>query len=98
MIETVDKCGLCGLEVKTRKHHLIPRSRGGTATIDCCETCENFCHKTWSHNELRDIYNTVDLIRTSEKFMKFLKWRLKQPPETLFKSARGCDRCKRKYS
>lgn len=93
-----NKCELCGLEVKTRKHHLIPRSRGGTATADLCETCENFCHSTWSHNELRDIYNTVDLIVTSEKFMKFLKWRRKQSPDTLFKSDRGNDRSKRKYS
>lgn len=98
MSELVDKCVFCGLTTTVRGHHIVPKSKGGTTTVPTCQTCEDFIHNTWSHNELRDIYNTVDLIKTSEKFMKFLKWRLKQPADTVFKSDRGCDRCKRKYS
>ena len=93
-----NKCELCDLKVKTRKHHLIPRSRGGKSTIDCCETCENFCHKTWSHNELRDTYNNVETILLDSKFQKFLKWRLKQPAETLFKTEKNKNRRGGKYS
>lgn len=98
MSQLVNKCELCGLEVKTRKHHLIPKCKKGKLTIDCCETCENFCHSVWENNELRDTYNNIESILESEPFQRFLKWRRKQSPDTLFKSDRGCARCKRKYS
>ena len=91
-------CVFCGLRTHTREHHIIPKSKGGTATVDSCQTCEDFLHNTWSHNELRDTYNNVETILADEKFKKFLKWRLKQPPETLFKSDKGKTRSKRKYS
>lgn len=90
-------CKLCGLETYVTRHHLIPRSKGGTVTISCCPTCESFLHRTWTHNELRDIYNTVELILNNEKFQKFLKWRLKQPATVLFKSSAGKFRDKNKY-
>jgi hypothetical protein len=93
-----NKCELCNLIVNTRKHHLIPKSKGGKTTIDCCETCENFLHKTWSHNELRDTYNNVKTILADVKFQKFLKWRLKQPPITVFHSDIGKFRNRKKYS
>lgn len=91
-------CELCQLHVYTRKHHLTPRSKGGKETADVCETCESFIHKTWTHNELRNTYNSVGAILSSEKFQKFLKWRRKQPVTALFKSERGKNRDKRKYS
>lgn len=91
-------CVLCKMQVVTRKHHLIPRSKDGEVTIDCCETCESFLHKNWSNNELRDKYNSVIAILEDEKFQKFLKWRIKQGPTVLFKSNTGKFRNKRKYS
>lgn len=91
-------CEFCGLRTITRNHHLTPRSKGGKDTALCCENCENFIHSTWSHNELRDMYNNVETIVQNEKFQKFLKWRLKQPTTVVFKSDRGNNRCKRKYS
>jgi hypothetical protein len=72
--------------VHTRKHHLIPRCRKGKETIDCCETCESYIHKTWNHNELGDTFNSVKAILADEGFQKFLKWRRKQTADTLFKS------------
>jgi hypothetical protein len=92
------ECQLCGLSTLTRKHHLIPKSKGGTDTVDICETCESFIHKTWSHNQLRDTYNNLNSILSDEKFQKFLKWRKKQNPTTLFRSDIGNQRSKRKYS
>lgn len=91
------KCVLCNLSTFTRKHHIVPKSKGGKETVDCCETCENFCHSTWSHNELRDTYNNVETILANEKFQKFLKWRLKQPLDTVFKSEPSRTRTKHKY-
>lgn len=93
-----ETCQLCGMFLEVRNHHIIPKSKGGNVTIHCCETCETFCHSTWSHNELRDTYNTVESILSTETFQKFLKWRLKQDTMTVFKSDRGQFRSKRKYS
>lgn len=91
-------CELCRLKTQTRRHHLIPRCKNGKETINCCFTCEDYLHKTWSHNQLRDTYNNVDIIVSDEGFQKFLKWRRKQPITTIFKSIPNKIRNKRKYS
>lgn len=98
MSQLIDKCVFCGFTTTVREHHIVPRAKGGTTTVLCCETCESFLHKTWSHNELRDVYNNVETILANEAFQRFLKWRKKQSPDTLFKSDRGNNRSKRKYS
>lgn len=98
MSAEITQCRFCGLTTFTRGHHVVPRSKGGEEVVQTCFTCEDFIHKTWSHNELRDVYNSVDSILQTEKFQNFLRWRRKQPVTSVFKSARGCERCKRKYS
>lgn len=97
MASKFDNCTFCKLVTLTRGHHLIPRSKDGTTIVQSCETCEDFIHKTWSHNELRDVYNTVESILATEKFQKFLKWRLRQPVDVVFKSSTGKHRDKNKY-
>ena len=91
------KCELCKMVLYTRRHHLTPKSKGGKETIDCCFTCENFLHKTFSNNELRDVYNSIESILSNEKFQSFLKWRRKQSPTIIFKSSAGKFRNKNKY-
>jgi len=91
-------CVFCHMTSKTRGHHIIPRSKGGEVTVPTCETCESYIHKTWTHNQLRDTFNTVETILSDEGFQRFLKWRKKQSPSVLFKSERGKYRDKRKYS
>jgi formate dehydrogenase maturation protein FdhE len=93
----VRRCELCKMCPYTRKHHIIPRSEKGKITIDCCETCESFLHKTWSNKQLRDTYNTVESILDTEKFQKLLKWRRKQPNTIVFKSDPGKFRDKHPY-
>jgi hypothetical protein len=97
MASEINQCVFCKLTTLTRGHHLIPRCKSGTIIVNTCPTCENFIHSTWSHNELRDVYNTVDSILNNEKFQKFLKWRLKQPSTVIFKSTTGKFRDKNKY-
>ena len=93
----IDICVFCEQKVLTRGHHIIPACKGGNVRVPACITCEDFIHNTWSHNELRDVYNTPESIKNNEKFQKFLKWRLKQPLDTIFKSDRGNNRSKNKY-
>ena len=90
-------CNLCNMPAPTRKHHLVPRCKKGTETIDCCETCESYLHRQWTHNQLRDTYNSVEVILADEGFQKFLKWRRKQPATALFKSSPGKFRDKHPY-
>jgi hypothetical protein len=97
MTAEVNKCVFCGLTTFTRGHHIIPRSKGGETTVATCETCESYIHKTWTHNELRDTYNSVEVILANEGFQKFLKWRRKQPSTALFKSQPGKFRDKHPY-
>jgi Uma2 family endonuclease len=79
-------CVFCKREVNTREHHIVPRCKKGKITVSSCESCEHFIHSTWTHNELRDIYNSVDIILKDVKFNTFLKWLLKQKPDVVFKS------------
>jgi 5-methylcytosine-specific restriction protein A len=91
------QCEFCGLITLTRGHHVVPKSKGGKETVQACETCESYIHRTWSHNQLRDVFNSLESILSDEGFQKFLKWRRKQPATTLFKSDRGKYRDKHKY-
>ena len=98
MAMEINKCEFCGFVTAIRGHHIIPRSKGGTSIVPTCETCESYIHKTWTHNQLRDIYNSVEIILADEGFQKFLKWRRKQPATALFRSDPGKFRDKRKYT
>ncbi|MFN7140457.1 MAG: hypothetical protein ACK4UN_14060 [Limisphaerales bacterium] len=94
----METCVFCKREgVKTRGHHIVPRCKGGREIVPACQSCEDFIHKTWSHNQLRDTYNNVETILADEQFQRFLKWLLKQPRFTYFESARGKFRAKGKF-
>jgi hypothetical protein len=95
--ENIGKCVFCGILTEVRKHHIIPKSKEGTVTVDTCEVCESYIHKTWTHSELKYRFNTVKSILENEGFQKFLKWRRKQSSYTIFKSVRGKYRDKNKY-
>ena len=90
-------CVFCKREVPTRKHHIIPRCKGGRETEPTCHSCEDFIHKTWTHNELRDTYNTVQTIQVDPRFQRFLKWLYKQKEGTVFRSRRNRNRLDRPY-
>ena len=93
----INICAFCGLFVFTRGHHVVPKAKGGTTIVPTCETCESFIHKTWSHNELRDVYNSVESILATPEFQAFLKWRRKQDITAVFKSSKGKYRDRNKY-
>ena len=97
MSEQFDQCAFCQRHVATGQHHIIPRCKGGRQTAPTCRSCEDFIHKTWSHNQLRDDYNTIEKIRADQRYQKFLKWLLKQKEGADFRTARNRDRTNRKY-
>jgi hypothetical protein len=92
----IARCAFCERETRTRGHHVVPRSKGGKLVVPTCESCENFIHSTWSHNELRDTWNTVEKVRADERFARFLKWLLKQPVGAVYRSKRNRQRLERR--
>src|SRR5215470_14307209 len=82
----VESCVFCKRQVPTRGHHVVPRCKGGTEIVPTCHSCEDFIHKTWSHNELRDTFSTVETILADARFQKFLKWLHKQQDTAVFPS------------
>jgi 5-methylcytosine-specific restriction enzyme A len=94
---TAIKCVFCRRSVQTRRHHIVPECKGGRETVPTCQTCEDFIHKTWSHNQLRDEFNTVEKILADERFQKFLAWLRKQKVTTYFPSDRNRKRTKHPY-
>ena len=93
-----DPCAFCQRNVPTRGHHVVPRCKGGRDIAPTCHSCEDFIHKTWSHNQLRDDFNTVEKILTDGRFQKFLRWLYKQQDGTVFKTCRNRERTGKKYS
>ena len=89
-----DRSGIRG----THGHHVVPRCKGGTTIVSTCGDCGSFIHNTWSHNELRDVYNTVEIIKVDERFQKFLKWLLKQATDKQHKTSRRNGRAEGKYT
>ena len=92
-----NQCIFCRRHVKTRGHHVVPRCKGGTATVPTCQTCEDFIHKTWTHNQLRDSVNSVEKILADPRFQKFLAWLHKQQNTAFFRSERSRERTKHPY-
>ena len=92
-----ESCVFCKRHVPTRGHHVVPRCKGGTEIVPTCHSCEDFIHKTWSHNELRDTFNSVESILADARFQKFLKWLHKQHETAVFRSERGRSRKPGKY-
>jgi hypothetical protein len=97
--EMSDICAFCGRSgaPKTHGHHVIPKCRGGKEIAPTCGACGSFIHATWSHNELRDVYNTVEKVVADPRYQKFVKWLRKQPVTTHFKTERRNGRAKGKY-
>ena len=91
------QCVFCNRSVPTRGHHVVPRCKGGTEIEPTCHSCEDFIHKTWSHNELRDTFNTVESILADVRFQKFLQWLHKQHESTVFRTRRNRTRQPGRY-
>jgi 5-methylcytosine-specific restriction protein A len=92
-----EQCEFCKRNVATRGHHVVPRCKGGREIVPTCRSCEDFIHKTWTHNQLRDEFNTVEKILTDPRYQKFLRWLQKQQADVDFRARRNRARSGRKY-
>jgi hypothetical protein len=73
-------CALCGREVEqTSRHHIIPKSEGGTETVDLCSACHRTLHAFFENKTLAGWYSNLDRIRDAPEIRRYLKWIQKQP-------------------
>ncbi|MFK8104578.1 MAG: HNH endonuclease [Saprospiraceae bacterium] len=58
------------------KHHLIPKSKGGSKfeTILIHNICHQKIHSIFSEKELKDTYHTVEALKQTEEIQKFVQW------------------------
>lgn len=82
-------CALCERAVGgISKHHLIPRSEGGTGTVDLCATCHKTLHSFFTNRMLARELNTVEVLRRHPDLQPYLKWVRKQPDRAIRVRAR----------
>ena len=73
-------CALCEREVaRVSKHHLTPKSEGGTETTDLCSACHKTLHKFFTNRTLAKELNTIDALRQNPEVRRYLSWVCKQP-------------------
>lgn len=69
------------------RHHLIPRElhqqiakkKGYTQeflnkTISICRMCHSTVHRFYTNRELANTYNTLEILMSEEKMIKYAKW------------------------
>lgn len=68
-------CALCGRSVgRTSRHHIIPRSEGGTLTVDLCAPCHKTLHSFFTNRTLAAEFSTLDAIRRDPDIQSYLRW------------------------
>lgn len=78
-------CPLCDrLGVKRSRHHLVPVAKGGKKgeVADICVLCHRTIHGLFSNKTLRDELNSIEAIRSDERFAAALDFIRKQAPRS----------------
>ena len=77
-------CALCDREVgHLSRHHLIPRSEGGTETVDLCRTCHKTLHSFFTNRTLAKQLHTLEALRQNIEVQRYLAWVRKQPDRAI---------------
>lgn len=73
-------CQICNEEMeRSFKHHVVPKCKGGKATIEVCYTCNGQVHMLFNEQELAAM--TLDELLSIDKMRKYIKWKQKHPGE-----------------
>ncbi|WP_255191601.1 HNH endonuclease [Natronobeatus ordinarius] len=75
------ECELCERTVaKTTRHHLVPKNRKGSPTVDLCQPCHDQAHAVFTHHELKQHYDTLEKLESAPEIEKFVRWVRKTDP------------------
>lgn len=74
------RCALCGRKVeRVSKHHIIPKSKGGTETVPLCSPCHSTLHHFFRNRTLAREKNSLDALLSDPDIQRYLEWVRKQP-------------------
>ena len=98
-VSEVPTCPFCKRPaIHLKRHHLVPRSRGGKGEevmVDSCISCHRACHAFFSNKELATKYNTVKALMADDRFRQMIHWIAKQDPNKRLNIERPKDQQKR---
>lgn len=77
-------CALCGRKVsRVSKHHIVPRSEGGTETVLLCAPCHKTLHSFFTNRTLAREKYSLDALRDDPDIQRYLAWIRKQPDRAI---------------
>ena len=77
------RCEVCLHEYERReltRHHVVPKSRGGTETVLLCRPCHKQVHALFTEKELEREYGTVDALLSADEMQPWLQFIRKRKP------------------
>ena len=72
-------CALCEVSEGTSKHHVLPKSQGGTCTVLLCEDCHKQIHATLTNKQIEKSHTSIESLKEYEEINKWIAWRKKHP-------------------
>jgi len=80
-------CPLCERELGSviEKHHVIPKAKGGTQTVELHPICHRKIHKVFRNSELVR-RGTIAALKTDPDIAAFIKWLDGKDPDFYRKS------------
>jgi ribosomal protein L34E len=74
------RCALCEREVSSvSRHHLVPKSEGGTFTVDLCAACHKTLHSFFTNRTLAKEMHSIEALRQTPEIQRYLAWIRRQP-------------------
>lgn len=75
-------CPLCDrpLGENREKHHIIPKSKGGSETALVHPICHRKIHKVFTRTELVKL-GTIEALKDHPDMAAFIKWIARKPPD-----------------
>ena len=76
-------CALCGrlLGQRVERHHVVPKSEGGTQTVPVHPICYRTIHAFVANRDLASSYATMDRLRERDDIRQYLRWIAGKPPD-----------------
>ena len=79
----METCPICERplgDVRTSKHHLIPKCKKGKEVAMLHDICHAKIHHTFTETELEQHYHTAERLREHSEMQVFIKWVQKKDP------------------
>lgn len=76
-------CPICEREIPEPEkdaHHLVPKSKGGSATEYLHRICHRQIHALFTETELARTLNTAEALRAQPQMQRFIAWVRTKPP------------------